>query len=241
MRSLPPIQSVVWTGALALATVWPCTLARYAVAGVLISSACASVRSDAPCRTFSWWCLPVIFPLFLIHAVFNPAFPETARWGFLSWRQFGFVHAADTGGKLICLLAAAALWRHTDPARLVDTAVSLKAPWRLVAVLAQAMSILGQLHDRAVRVLTAQQARGLPSGPGITARLRALPGIILPVTLATLSEVDTRAACLASRGFGQGPMAVYGNPFPTRREILETGGALLLAVGIFALVAIHGR
>lgn len=222
MSGLPPAVCFGWSLFLGIAAVAsPSSILKLICTALIILLACLTQRSLEALKSFVVCTFSVIVPLIVIHSFLNPSFPETYKiLGAFAFRKAGYAHSLSVSGGLTCLLMSAVLWRHVDARRLLDWLVSLRLPLSIMMIFAQSISVLFRIRSRSGKVLVAQQARGIPTGPGLFTRLRALPSVILPVTLATLGEVDLRAACLSSRGFGTGRMTVLADPRPTCVELM---------------------
>lgn len=221
MKRLPPLLCVIWTLTLVATTVVAIDALRIAAwCAIVITIVSVITRQSDVIRTSTLWLFPLLLPLIVIHSFFNPTFPVTSQlWGTIPFRSDGIVHAINSGSKLMSLMIAAVLWRYVDAQRLFNWLVLLKCPVAFLVMFGQSHGMLILLRRRAENVFLAQRARGIAAGPGIFAKVRALPSVILPVVLNALGEADVRAVLLASRGFGAGVMTVLGQPGPRKEEM----------------------
>jgi energy-coupling factor transport system permease protein len=155
------------------------------------------------------WSLPFLPMLVLIHAVLNPSHHESVRLsGIVPWRPDGFLLAVTTFASLALLALAAMGWREVRASRLFDDCLRAGLPLRVVVMVAAAASSLDVIRRRIAITYLAQQARGLPSGPGLMARLRALPAVVIPVVTGAITDGAGQGDVMVTRGLGLVPITV---------------------------------
>ncbi len=107
-----------------------------------------------------------------------------------------------------------------EPARLVEAMVAAGWSVSLAYVFAATLSAVPLFKARARRIVDAQRCRGLSATGGVTARLRALRALALPLILSALHEVDERSLALETRGLVPGarrtPLAPPPDPVAER-------------------------
>jgi energy-coupling factor transporter transmembrane protein EcfT len=149
------------------------------------------------------WTIPFVLPLLIVHGIINPVHPCTFKlYGLVPFRPSGFIFSLLVSLKIEVLTMTIVAWRSLDSNQLLNEAVRFRFPMNMVIIIAVASSTVNMIGHRIEKVYLAQQARGIPAGPGIIARIRALPAIILPVITATLSEGAIRGDVMLSRGLG---------------------------------------
>lgn len=158
------------------------------------------------------WTFPFIIPLLLIHGLINPTFESSLQlWRFIAYRPAGLIFGGIVGGKILILTLVVAVWNNVDSDELLRSAVNHRFPVFLIVLISVAMATLRTIAVRANNVYLAQQARGIPAGPGIGARIRALPTVILPVVTTTIREGIERGEVMQTRGLGTTRIKMEGN------------------------------
>ncbi len=109
-------------------------------------------------------------------------------------------------GLRITTMVASFVWvaAALEPARLVEAMVAAGWSASVAYVFAATLSAVPLLKARARRIVDAQRCRGLAASGGVTARLRALRALALPLILSALHEVDERSLALETRGLVPG-------------------------------------
>lgn len=172
------------------------------------------------------WTFPFIIPLLIIHGLINPSFESSLDlWRFVAYRPSGLIFAGIVSGKIFILTLAVTLWHRVDSDELLRSAVKRGFPLFLIVLISVAMATLRTIAVRAGNVYLAQQARGIPAGPGIVARVRALPTIVLPVITSTIREGIERGELMQSRGLGTTCLKLKGNDH--RLSLMEGAFSLL--------------
>lgn len=197
---IPTVWSISCVAALAVLT---STVALGIFSTVLMIVLCAIQRSMKPVLTAIKYALPFALPLLVIHGVLNPAFPvDRLVFGQIPLRLHGVVYATLVSLRILLLTIAAIAWRYVDADKLLLYSVKIRIPINLITIIAVATSTVRMISLRVGAVYLAQQARGIAAGPGIAARFRALPAIILPVIISTLVEGSHRGDLMKNRGLG---------------------------------------
>jgi energy-coupling factor transport system permease protein len=183
-------------------------------------------------RLVAMWTLPFVLPLVVIHGVLNPAFEATRDFRGIPLRSAGLAYAADVTARLVAIAIAAVTWHGVHRMQILVLAQVLRVPHVMTVAIAAAVSGLALVEARVHAVALAQQARGLPMGPGLRRRIRALVNIVLPVVTTTLVESHHRGTLMTLRGLGSTRLGTAGT--------LEWGwpdGAKIVGVALLALVA----
>jgi energy-coupling factor transport system permease protein len=141
------------------------------------------------------------------------------------------------------LVLAAASWftKTTDTYALTGALARIMSPLERVGVptsgVALAVSIalrfIPEMRSEGIRVMEAQQARGLEAHPrNIRGRLASLHAIIMPLMVRAWMRSDELAMALEARGYGQG-----GRPTHYRQMALKRVDYAAIAVGAALLIA----
>jgi len=195
--------------------------------GLYVTVVAAIVRQVAPLWQTFKLTLPLAVPLVLVHGVLNPTFGRTDAWLGVPIRFDGFVFGAIVSLRVLVLAFAAVLWSIADTQRLFWDAVRWRIPLPLITSLALGASTARSIRRRAVSVLMAQQARGIPVHGNVIQRARALVAVVIPVVIATLVESAKRGEILAIRGFGSRHPTCPPSLAGKWRTALECVGALM--------------
>jgi energy-coupling factor transporter transmembrane protein EcfT len=141
-------------------------------------------------------------PLLLIHGILNPAYPVSMHWGFLPVRFNGILYAVPVALRILILCLGLVIWRHVPGMQLLAAAERCRLPLTIQMLLAVASTFTKTLSRRIKIVYVAQQARGIPAGPGLFLRIRAFPKSLIPLIVSTLNEAAARGSVMVSRGLG---------------------------------------
>lgn len=177
--------------------------------------------------------VPFALPLAVVHGVLNPQFAVSDHFlGYIPLRPSGLGYSLFISLRILVLSSAAVMWRFVDADRLMREAVHIGLPRSAVVTLAVALATMRIVPNKIKAVYLAQQARGMPSGPGLSARIRALPSVVIPVIVATILEGASRGTLMISRGLGSAAFRMpLLMPMITRRDIDQ----MLLGVLILIL------
>jgi energy-coupling factor transporter transmembrane protein EcfT len=152
--------------------------------------------------------LPILVPLFFVHLFINPSFPLNYHlFGVVPIRLDGIQFSIQISWQLSMFMAISLLWLLICRDRLLDWLISHRFPLFISAAFAQSIAIIGLIERRGLSVYTAQQARGIQTGPGFLKKVKAFPSVMIPVIASVISEADHRAIALVSRGFASKPMS----------------------------------
>ncbi len=229
-----PYTTLALAGAVLLAafamtepmTVWLLVLAAAALAsvgGVLRQSA----------RTALLLSLPIWVLLFVLHGLLGGE-PRFAL-GPLLLSSPGVARALVLGGRVTAIvLAFLTALATTSPHRLVEAMTARGAPFGRTFLLASTLTVLPRMRERAVRILEAQQCRGLRLGGSPLARIRALGPLALPLILGALAEVDEQVLALDVRGAaGTARRTALDPPPDSGVQRALRWGLLVLVIGAY--------
>lgn len=235
-QGLPSL--IVWTvlaiGVASSAKVMTQLIIAAMLIGLYVTVATAIVRRMAVLWQVLKLTLPLAIPLVLIHGVLNPSFERTDTWFGVPVRFDGFVFGSIVSLRVLVLALVAVLWSIVDTQRLFWDAVRWRIPLPFTTSLVLGASTARAIRRRAVSVLMAQQARGIPVHGNAIQRGRALVAVVIPVVISTLVESAKRGDLLAIRGFGHGHPTYPPSQGGNWQTALECVGALLVLVFTFA-------
>lgn len=176
-------------------------LACFALIFAMLAAVCT--RDFAIPRIALEITLPFALPLAVVHGILNPYY--SASWHLFGWvplRPDGFFYSLFISLRILILSTAAVAWRFVDADRLMREAVHAGLPRSVIVTLSVAIATMRVVPAKIKAVYLAQQARGMPSGPGLGARIRALPSVVIPVIVATLVDGSSRGTLMLNRGLG---------------------------------------
>jgi energy-coupling factor transport system permease protein len=150
--------------------------------------------------------------------------------------ESGLTRALVLGGRLTAILVAfLTVLTTVAPARLVEAMTARGVPFARMYLLVSTLTLVPRLRERAVRILEAQQCRGLALGGSPAARIAALGPLVLPLILGALIEVDEQVLALDARGVTSGARRTSIDPPPdTTGERMLRAGLALAVVSLFA-------
>ena len=215
-RAAHPFTTGAITLALiALALVMPSpeqTTALYAATIILALStgAARGVRSGLVAVA------PVWLLLFVLQGVFGEGERIAAPWGG-TLSQPGLLWAWSQGTRLAVIATASLAFAGSfDPHRFLQAAIARHWPFGAAFLLVATLDAADRLGEQARRLREAQRTRGVPVTGSLATRARALPALVFPLLLASLTEADDRALALETRGLMlRGPRTATDPPRDT--------------------------
>jgi energy-coupling factor transport system permease protein len=211
-RAHPFTSGAVALALIALALVVPTATQAAALYGCTILVAVASGAGASVRRA-----LIVVFPiwilLFLLQGVLGDAPRVTAPWGG-TLSQPGLHWALSQGSRLAVIATASLAFAGVfDPHRFLQAAIARRWPFGAAFLLVATLDAAERLGAQARRLREAQRTRGVRVTGSIATRARALPALVFPLLLASLTEADDRALALETRGLTiDGPRTVSDPP-----------------------------
>jgi energy-coupling factor transport system permease protein len=187
-----------------------------------------------------WFGLLVAVPLwvllFVIHGVMGEAPRIPAPWGG-TLSQPGLAWALAQGGRLgIIVTASLAFARVFDPHRFLQGAIARRWPFQAAFLVVATLDAADRFGAQARQLREAQRTRGLRVTGSLAVRIRAIPALVFPLMLATLTEAEDRALALETRGFMiQGARTPIDPPrdHPLDRAVRWLSLLLVLAVALW--------
>ncbi len=198
-RAHPFTPGAVALAIMALAVVLPGTVATtalYVVTGLLavLTGAARAVRLG----------LAVIVPLgvllFIMQGVFG-ADPRIAAPVFGTLSQSGLAWTASQTSRLAAIVTASIGFATLfDPHRFLQAAIARRWPFGAAFLVVASLDAAERLGEQARRLREAQRTRGVAVRGSLLIRARALPALVFPLLLTSLTEADDRALALETRG-----------------------------------------
>lgn len=144
--------------------------------------------------------LPIWVLLFLLQGILGDAPRVAAPWGG-TLSQSGLRWALSQGSRLAVIATASlAFASGFDPHRFLQAAIARRWPFGAAFLLVATLDAAERLGEQSRRLREAQRTRGVRVTGSIGTRARALPALLFPLLLASLTEADDRALALETRG-----------------------------------------
>lgn len=182
-------------------------------------------------RALLLW-LPFAALLFIVHGVLNREF--AVGDGPLPLRPAGLRHAWEIAVSLAAPMCAGALFMAAGREGIKNSILRRLLGTSGTFVLLLASAQIDVVVRRIAAVWEAQRARGVELGPGLLVRAAALPALVVPVTMSTLTEAEDRALYLANRNVTHAPFPRYA---PVSSGV-RVGGLIVAAMPYVPLLAV---
>ena len=177
--------------------------------------------------------LPLWLLLFVMHGVLGEAPRVALPWGgtlSVSGMAWAIAQGSRLGAIVTASLAFATLF---DPHRFLQAAIERRWPWSATFLLVATLDAAERFGDQARRLREAQRTRGLRVHGSLRLRARAIPALVFPLLLASLTEADDRALALESRGLTHpGVRTAIDPPRDTALDRAVRWGALIVVAAI---------
>lgn len=163
--------------------------------------------------------VPIWVLLFLLQGVLGDGPRIAAPWGG-TLSEPGLQWALSQGSRLAVIATASlAFARVFDPHRFLQAAIARRWPFGFAFLLVATLDAAHRLGEQARRLREAQRTRGVRVTGSVAARMRAVPALVFPLLLASLTEADDRALALETRGLMiTGPRTVIDPPRDTAMD-----------------------
>lgn len=144
--------------------------------------------------------LPLWILLFLMHGVLGEAPRIAAPWGG-TLSAPGIAWAIEQGSRLAAIVTASlAFARAFDPHRFLQAAIAGRWPFAAAFLVVATLDAMSRFGEQATRLREAQRTRGLKVRGSLATRARAIPALVFPLLLASLTEADEQTLALETRG-----------------------------------------
>lgn len=174
---------------------------------------------------------PLWLLLFLMHGVLGEGVRVAAPWGGTLSRG-GLAWALEQGSRLAAIVTASlAFARAFDPHRFLQAAIARRWPFAGAFLVVATLDAMTRFGEQATRLREAQRTRGLKVRGSLATRARAIPALVFPLLLASLTEADEHALALETRGLtAPGVRTALDPPRDTALDRAIRWGALLVFV-----------
>jgi len=141
---------------------------------------------------------------FMLKPLFPPSFPLLGGMGSLKWEGFFF------GLVIVCRLLALmlilpVLTETTPPEKIARGICSLGFNYRSAFIFTAAFNMIPLFEEEGRLLMDAQKLRGARSferGSSFFAKMKAYPGIVVPLVLGAMRKAKSASAAMDSRAFG---------------------------------------
>jgi energy-coupling factor transport system permease protein len=138
--------------------------------------------------------------LFVVHALLGADARIPAPWGG-TYSATGLAWALDQGSRLGAIIMASLVFAaEFDPHRFLQAAISRRWPFGLAFLVVATLDAAARFNEQARRLREAQRTRGLMVHGSLLSRARAIPALVFPLLLASITEADDHALALETRG-----------------------------------------
>lgn len=179
--------------------------------------------------------LPIWVLLFLLQGVLGEAPRIAAPWGG-TLSQPGLEWAFSQGSRLAVIATASLAFASVfDPHRFLQAAIARRWSFGIAFLLVATLDAAHRLGEQARRLREAQRTRGVRVTGSIAARMRAVPALVFPLLLASLTEADDHALALETRG-----LTITGQRTaidPPHDSLVDRAVRWLLLLGVGGAVA----
>lgn len=198
-RAHPFTSGTVTLALIALALVLPSThqTAALYIATIVIALSTGAGRGV---RSGLVTVAPIWVLLFLLQGVLGDGARIAAPWG--GTLSGPGLHWALSQGTRLAVIATASLAFASsfDPHRFLQAAIARRWSFGAAFLLVATLDAADRLGEQARRLREAQRARGLHVTGSLRTRAGALPALVFPLLLASMTEADDRALALETRG-----------------------------------------
>ncbi len=198
-RAHPFTPGAVALAIMALAVVLPGTAATTTLYLVTCLLAVASGAGRAV-RLGLAVIVPLGVLLFIMQGIFG-ADPRIAVPLFGSLSQSGLAWTASQTSRLAAIVTASIGFASLfDPHRFLQAAIARRWPFGAAFLVVASLDAAERLGEQARRLREAQRTRGVAVRGSLLIRARALPALVFPLLLTSLTEADDRTLALETRG-----------------------------------------
>ena len=189
--------------AIALALIALALLVGPAIAAILFLATCiagVAIGAGSGVRAALIVLIPIWILLFVMQGVFGAGDRVAAPWGG-TLSIDGVAWMFSQGSRLALITAVSLVFAASfDPHRFLQAAIARRWPFGPAFLLVATLDAARSLAEQARRLREAQRTRGVRVTGSLATRIRALPALVFPLLLASLTEADDRALALETRG-----------------------------------------
>ena len=198
-RAHPFTPGAVALAVMALAVILPApraTIVLFLCTGLLgiVAGAGKGVRLSLAVAA-PFWIL-----LFVMHALLGADTRIPAPWGG-TYSATGLAWALEQGSRLGAIIMASLVFAaEFDPPRFLQATIARRWPFGAAFLVVATLDAAARFSEQARRLREAQRTRGLRVHGSLVLRARAIPALVFPLLLASITEADDHALALETRG-----------------------------------------
>lgn len=169
--------------------------------------------------------------LFVVHALLGAEARIPAPWGG-TYSASGLAWALEQGSRLGAIITASlAFAAEFDPHRFLQAAIARRWPFGVAFLVVATLDAAARFSEQARRLREAQRTRGLRVHGSLLIRAHAIPALVFPLLLASITEADDHALALETRGLTMpGVRTAIDPPTDTFIDRLVRWAMLLLVI-----------
>ena len=173
------------------------------IAGLFGAAWLAGIKKDFAKIMFGFG-IPVTAMLLFIQGCYHPGnVTFIADLGFAKVGLEGVRYALKIISTLLVFLGTFYIMNKTTyPGKLVAALTESGMPPKAGYLVLASLNVVPQMQRRMSVIREAQEARGVETGGGITARIKAYIPLLGPVIMSSLTDAQDRGMTLETRGFG---------------------------------------
>lgn len=170
--------------------------------------------------------------LFVVHALLGADSRVPAPWGG-TYSTTGLAWALEQGSRLgVIITASLAFAAEFDPHRFLQAAIARRWPFGAAFLVVATLDAAARFGEQARRLREAQRTRGLRVRGSLMIRARAIPALVFPLLLASITEADDHALALETRGLTMPGIRTAIDPPPDSLVDRLVRWAMLAVVGL---------
>lgn len=189
--------------------------------------------------------LPAVASILVVNGFFFPGAEDLLlALGPFNLTREGLAFGVPIALRIVAAVAVTiAFVMSTRPDDLMEALIERGASPKLAFVVLGAIQTIPRMHDKANRILDAQQARGLRTSGSFRARARAVVPLLGPLVIGSLIDVRERSLALEARGFGaRGARTAYRilRATPADSVVSALGILILVLLVVYAVARLAG-
>lgn len=198
-RAHPFTSGAVALGLIALTLILPAPGGTLAMYGISIAIALGTgLRRSVWLGALA--AAPLWVLLFISQGILGEGPRSAAPWGG-TLSDVGVQWTVAQGARLGAIITASlALAASFDAHRFLQAAIARRWPFGAAFLVVATLDAAARFSEQARRLREAQRTRGLRVHGSLLVRARAIPALVFPLLLASITEADDHALALETRG-----------------------------------------
>lgn len=205
IEELNPMTKILAVFSLGLGTlIFPNSwLGLFIIIGLFVVAGMAKILKEFIKIMFGFG-IPITIMLVFIQGFYSPKnITFIADLGFAKLGLEGILYALKIISTLLVFLGAFYIMNKTTyTGKLVAALTNSGLPPKAGYLVLASLNVVPQMQRRMAIIQEAQSARGVETGGGVLARLKAYIPLLGPVVMSSLTDAQERGMTLETRGFG---------------------------------------